>query len=136
MSEFTEIDISPKRKQIMYKISEIAQKTGLSVATLRYYESIGLIEPSRLENNYREFSEQDLAWLDFIARAKKTGMSLEKILEFSKLRQAGDATIIPRISLLVEQEHVLMQQQAELEENLAFLRQKKQHYYDLLQKQS
>lgn len=119
-----------------YKISEIAKITDLSIATLRYYEELGLLSPQRNSSNYREFTEQDLSWIDFIKRAKATGMTLAKIQEYAKLREQGDGTIIQRIGLLVEQERVLRGQIAELEAHLDFILQKKHGYYDHLQKNS
>ena len=119
-----------------YKISEIALLTGLSVPTLRYYEELGLLKPERNSSNYREFTEVDLAWIEFIKRAKATGMPLTKIQEDSILREQGDSTILQRVSLLVEQERILRQQITELEEHLDFILQKKHHYYESLQKNS
>ncbi|CAM3021478.1 MerR family transcriptional regulator [Lactococcus hircilactis] len=119
-----------------YKISEIALLTGLSVPTLRYYEELGLLKPERNSSNYREFTEVDLAWIEFIKRAKATGMPLTKIQEYSILREQGDSTILQRVSLLVEQERILRQQITELEEHLDFILQKKHHYYESLQKNS
>ena len=119
-----------------YKISEIALLTGLSVPTLRYYEELGLLKPERNSSNYREFTEVDLAWIEFIKRAKATGMQLTKIQEYSILREQGDSTILQRVSLLVEQERILRQQITELEEHLDFILQKKHHYYESLQKNS
>ena len=119
-----------------YKISEIALLTGLSVPTLRYYEELGLLKPERNSSNYREFTEVDLAWIEFIKRAKATGMSLTKIQEYSNLREQGDSTILQRISLLAEQERILREQITYLEARLDFILQKKHHYYESLQKNS
>lgn len=118
----------------MYKISEIAKLTGLSVPTLRYYEELGLLKPQRLANNYREFSEADLDWIAFIKRAKQTGMSLENIIKYAQLREQGDATILPRLGILIEQERILMAQAQEIQGHLDFIRQKKRTYYEHLQK--
>ena len=101
-----------------YKISEISLLTGLSVPTLRYYEELELLKPQRNSSNYREFTEADLAWIEFIKRAKATGMPLTKIQEYSNLREQGDSTIIQRISLLVEQERILRDQITDLEAHL------------------
>lgn len=37
----------------MYHISELAKKQNINSETIRYYEKMSLIEPKRLENNYR-----------------------------------------------------------------------------------
>ena len=67
-----------------YIISEIAKITGLSVPTLRYYEELGLLSLKRNNSNYRIFTDDDLRWIEFINRAKATGMSLAKIIDYSK----------------------------------------------------
>ena len=70
-----------------YKISEVAAMTGLSIPTLRYYETLGLLKPVRQENNYRLFTDKELNWIEFIKRAKATGMPLAKIMTYAKLRE-------------------------------------------------
>ncbi|QDK69917.1 MerR family transcriptional regulator [Lactococcus protaetiae] len=119
-----------------YKISEISALTGLSISTLRYYEDLELLKPQRNTNNYRVFTDDDLRWIEFISRAKATGMALTKIVEYSKLREQGEHTIIQRISLLIEQEKILLTQKEEIENHIKFLQDKKHHYYDLLEKRN
>ncbi|MCP5348527.1 MAG: Zn(2+)-responsive transcriptional regulator [Gammaproteobacteria bacterium] len=64
----------------MLKISEIAEKTGLSAHTLRFYEKHGLIAASeRSESGYRLYSEADLRRAEFIRAARNIGFSLEDI---------------------------------------------------------
>ncbi|MFC0629477.1 MerR family transcriptional regulator [Kribbella deserti] len=43
------------------RIGELADRTGVSVRALRYYEEAGLLHPGRCGNGYREFSEDDVA---------------------------------------------------------------------------
>jgi len=90
-----------------YKISEIANLTDFSIPTLRYYEDLGLLRPARSSNNYRIFTDQDLKWLEFIKRAKATGLPLLKIIEYAKLREQGDGTIKARMAILEQQEQLL-----------------------------
>lgn len=59
------------------KIRDAAKACSLSEKTIRYYEDIGLIEPSRRENGYRDFSDQDIHMLRFLARARGLGFSVE-----------------------------------------------------------
>ena len=42
---------------------EFAAQTGLSAATLRYYEQEGLLRPERNANGYREYGARDLEWV-------------------------------------------------------------------------
>lgn len=65
-----------------WRIKEVAHRSGLSPATIRYYESIGLVPPpARNESGYRLYSADDLARLDFVRRAKLLGLSLAEIGE-------------------------------------------------------
>lgn len=59
------------------KIRDAARVVNLSEKTIRYYEEIGLISPARLENGYRDFSDVDLHNLNFLARARRLGFSVE-----------------------------------------------------------
>lgn len=62
------------------RISEVSERTGFSGPTLRYYEQIGLLPaPERTGAGYRVYGDRDVARLDFIARAKRLGCSLDEI---------------------------------------------------------
>lgn len=62
------------------KIKDVAEASGFTAATLRYYEQIGLLpEASRTPAGYRTYDERTLERLCFIARAKQLGCSLEEI---------------------------------------------------------
>jgi DNA-binding transcriptional MerR regulator len=65
-----------------YTIGEVAERSGFSASALRYYEGIGLVEPTtRTDAGYRIYDEHTLARLAFIARAKQLGCSLEEITD-------------------------------------------------------
>jgi DNA-binding transcriptional MerR regulator len=71
-------------------IHELAQLTGVSAKTIRYYESIGLLpKPERAENNYRQYSEAIVERLRFIVSARSLGFTLTDISEFLEARDAG-----------------------------------------------
>ena len=57
-------------------IGDAAEFTGLPAKTLRYYEDIGLIEPCRKKNGYREYSESDIHKLRFLQRARSLGFTI------------------------------------------------------------
>ncbi|MEZ5529694.1 MAG: Cu(I)-responsive transcriptional regulator [Porticoccaceae bacterium] len=68
------------------KISEVASKTGLDAKTIRYYESIGLVElPDRLDNGYRDYSEQNIRQLWFLRHARQFGFSIDQCRELLAL---------------------------------------------------
>ena len=58
-------------------ISDASRDSGLPAKTIRYYEDIGLIKPGRLENGYRDYSDEDLHKLRFLQRARGLGFSVE-----------------------------------------------------------
>ena len=58
-------------------ISQAAKATGLPAKTIRYYEEIGLIQPTRCNNGYRTFTEASLHQLNFLARARALGFSID-----------------------------------------------------------
>lgn len=109
----------------MYKISEVAKQTGLTTATLRYYEQIGLLQTKRKTNHYREFDDSDLDWLRFIENMKKTGMKLSEIKYFSNLKQLGAKSRQKRLELLEEQKVELIERIKEIEQSLNFLEEAK-----------
>jgi len=63
-------------------IGEASRQTGLSIHTIRFYESEGLLpEPARTESGYRVFSNQAISRLQFIRKAQELGFSLDEIRE-------------------------------------------------------
>jgi MerR family copper efflux transcriptional regulator len=73
-----------------YQIKDVAERTGFSAATLRYYEEIGLLPPTtRTAAGYRIFDDATLARLAFIARAKQLGCSLDEIADLTTAWEGG-----------------------------------------------
>ena len=61
------------------KIKEIEERSGMSRANIRFYESEGLIAPARDTNGYRDYSEADLEILQRIKLLRTLRISLEEI---------------------------------------------------------
>ncbi len=62
------------------RIGELAQRSGLSASRIRFYEARSLIPPSaRQDNGYRDYPEQAVSTLQFIAGAQRLGFSLSEI---------------------------------------------------------
>lgn len=62
-------------------IGEVAQKTGLSTSTIRYYESIGLLPPPRRINGRRRYQRDVIQHLTLIRVAQNASWSLSEIKE-------------------------------------------------------
>ena len=111
-----------------YSIGQFAKLSGFSIDTLRYYEKQRLLFPSRDKNNRRFYTEKDVAWISFISRLKKTGMSIKEMQKYAKLRYAGDQTIPERLVLLFNQLDNLHEEERKINDNIAFVEQKIKTY--------
>ncbi|MGG6341761.1 MerR family transcriptional regulator [Stenotrophomonas indicatrix] len=61
------------------RISEVARRTGASAKAIRLYEARGLLPPVPRLNRYRDYSEQDVAWVQLIRQALGLGIGLAAI---------------------------------------------------------
>ena len=61
--------------------NEVQNKTGLTRKAIEYYEEKGIIDPVRLENGYRDYSEKDVEILEKVALFTKLGLNLKEIRE-------------------------------------------------------
>ena len=85
----------------LLKIGELAQRLGLNVRTIRYYEAIGLLPaPARTEGGYRLYSPADERRLRFVLQAKRVGFSLEEIQRILRLGEHGSACDYVRETLV------------------------------------
>ena len=111
-----------------YSIRAFADIFGLTPATVRYYESLGLISPQRSVNQRRFYTEKDVDWMRFILHLKNTGMSMEQLQQYVLLRSQGDVTIAERLELLLQTRDDFLQQQAKLQKHLQILNDKIEWY--------
>lgn len=99
-----------------YSIAQAAARSGLSIDTLRYYERIGLVEPpARDSGGRRNYSDSDLAWLEFLTRLRTTGMPIRMMREYAQLRHRGGGTESRRRQILVEHRAGVRERIAELQ---------------------
>ncbi len=64
------------------QIGEVADRTGLSLRTIRYYEEVGLVVPSaRSQGGFRLYTDPDVDRLQVIKRMKPLGFQLEEMRE-------------------------------------------------------
>ncbi len=69
------------------KIGQVAQQTGLSIDTIRFYEKQGLLRRSpRTEGGFRLFGRSEIETLKFVRKAQELGFSLSEIRELLILR--------------------------------------------------
>ncbi|ELR96767.1 heavy metal-responsive transcriptional regulator [Gloeocapsa sp. PCC 73106] len=75
----------------LLKIGEVAQETGLSIKTIRYYDQLGLLLPSvqRNQAGYRLFQPVVINRLQFIKKTQSLGLSLKEIKEILDIHDSG-----------------------------------------------
>ncbi|MES1956326.1 MerR family transcriptional regulator [Salinisphaera hydrothermalis] len=101
----------------MPSIGETAQRTGLSVDTLRYYEKIGLLQRiARDAGGRRQYEPRDLSRLRFIQRAQRCNFSLDEIRQLLEFKSCRDAAR-PEVARLTERKlHEVQRRMADLEQ--------------------
>lgn len=111
------------------KISDVAKRSGVPASTLRYYERLGILAAQRSTNGYRQFDEDHLERLDFIASAKRLGLQLPEIRRLLKLADTGTCTGVKSTlqPLLAEQITAVEQHLRALTELQGQLRESKEH---------
>ena len=80
------------------QIGEVAERTSLSLRTIRYYEEVGLVVPSgRSQGRFRLYSEADVRRLWLIRKLKPLDLSLDQIRELlAALDRSNASDIEPR----------------------------------------
>lgn len=111
-----------------YTIGEFSKKSGLSIDTLRYYEKLGIISSQRDINNRRIYTDEDFTWVQFVTRLRKTGMGINKMQEYAKLRYQGDETVDQRLVMLFDQLESLHQQESDIQSHIKFIERKIKYY--------
>ncbi|HYW55524.1 MAG TPA: MerR family DNA-binding transcriptional regulator [Polaromonas sp.] len=111
------------------QISELAQRSGVSVHALRHYEKLGLLTPARRASGYREYTEAMRREAVFIAMSRKVGFSLKAIALQLPAYRAGRLTIAQmveslqtRVAEIDAQAQQLQTQRNEVVEHIAWLK--------------
>lgn len=85
-----------------YRISQLAECSGVPASTLRFYETVGLLPAARTAAGYRLYDDAALERLVFIASAKHLGLGLEEIRDLLGVWDRGVcAAVRARLAPLV-----------------------------------
>src|SRR6266849_2125246 len=100
------------------KIGQVAQETGLSIDTIRFYEKQGLLRRSpRTEGGFRLFGSGEIETLKFVRKAQELGFSLGEIRELLIL-QAEHVPACSHVKELLDQKLTAVEQKIKELQNL------------------
>jgi len=103
------------------KIKELEEMLSVSRSNIRFYEKEGLLNPIRKENNYRNYSEQDITELKKILILRKLGFSVEEISAMQKgelsLPDAASQNI-DRLEMEITNQDFLVQEAGNINSNI------------------
>jgi DNA-binding transcriptional MerR regulator len=115
----------------MFQIKELSVRTGVPAKTIRYYEEIGLLPPSRrADNGFRLYDDTDVERLRFIGRARALDFALDEIAEILAFRERNQPPCRYVMDLMHDQiDHisVRIRDLEQLRDELASLYQAGQH---------
>ncbi len=110
-------------------IGDAANATGATIDTLRYYERAGVLpDIQRSSNGRRVYSADDLGWITFVRRLRATGMSMQRIGEYTAMVRAGEGTISERRRFIEDHRETVAEAIVELTGVLGVLDRKIAHY--------
>jgi DNA-binding transcriptional MerR regulator len=116
---------------MQYSPGEVAEKTGFSIDTLRYYERIGLLAHiGRTAGGRRAFTDDDVAWLGTLRCLRDTGMPIAQMQRYADLCR-DDTTMAERLALLEEHDREVQRRIAELQAQRVHLAGKMDYYRSL-----
>lgn len=115
-------------------ISEVAEKSGQTSYTLRYYERIGLIPlVERTEAGHRRYRPDHVDWLRFLGRLRASGMSIQMMKAYTELVLEGRDNLDERRRLLRHHLSEIDEQREKLRAAERVVR-SKLDFYDRLEK--
>ncbi|TGY91365.1 MerR family transcriptional regulator [Petralouisia muris] len=116
----------------MYSAKETAKLTGLSTATLRYYEKEKLLPPiARNSQKYRQYTDEDIEWIKMIQCMRMANIPIHSIKEYVSLLILGGETLEQRFTMVQNHMENIKKQMANFQ-NAFDLTQKKLLFYEKL----
>ncbi|MEM7326735.1 MAG: MerR family transcriptional regulator [Actinomycetota bacterium] len=109
--------------------AEMANRSGVSIDTLRYYEREGLIvNVARADSGHRRYSEDDVLWIEVLRCLRDTGMTIDQLRLYCDLGAQGEHTAPERRSILVEHRAAVERQIADRREAIRLIDHKLSFY--------
>jgi DNA-binding transcriptional MerR regulator len=96
-------------------VAAVAERTGVTAHTLRYYERIGLLDVARDHAGRRQYTEADVNRVVFVTRLRLTDMPIREIQAYFRLVAEGPHTEPERLALLERHRDHVKARMAELQ---------------------
>ncbi len=110
-------------------IQEAAERVGLSIDTLRYYERAGLLSHVvRTMGGQRRYDADNLNGIHFITKMRATGMPIRRIREYMETPIGPDGSSPHRRTILVEHRESMISKLQEINDALALIERKIELY--------
>ena len=121
------------KEENIYSMKQVCEKTGLTYDTLKFYCNEGLVpNVKRDKNNYRIFSDKDIAWINSLSCLKSCGMSISEMKEYLNLCLKGEETILDRKKILDIKLKELEHKKQEIQDSINYRKWKHKFYDDIL----
>lgn len=121
------------KEENIYSMKQVCEKTGLTYDTLKFYCNEGLVpNVKRDKNNYRIFSDKDIAWINSLSCLKSCGMSISEMKEYLNLCLKGEETILDRKKILDIKLKELEHKKQEIQDSINYINWKHKFYDDIL----
>lgn len=121
----------------MYSAKEAAEMTGLSTATLRYYEKEQLLpQIARTSQKYRQYSDSDIEWIKMVQCLRKANVPIQSVKKYIAFLVQGGKTMEQRYGMVQDYITDILEQMNQLQNALALTRGKATFYEKLLKEPS
>src|SRR5262245_27912244 len=121
------MEYTPESRGQNMRISELAARSGLSIDTIRFYEKMGLLDPThrtRQPNGYRDYNELAITRLELVKNGRQAGFTLAEMCESIQAWESGEISSAEKEAYLFHKIDEIDARIAHLEAVKAYLRQK------------
>ncbi len=90
-----------RNEPLRLRIGQLAERTGRSPDTIRWYERQGLLPTVPRQGSHRVYSNRHVEWLELMERLRRSGMSVAELRAYTASAQRGAAALEQTHALLV-----------------------------------
>lgn len=115
-----------------YTIKQVAEMTGVTEHTLRYYTDQNLVPCHRDGANRRVFDDESLNWLQGVKCLRGCGVSIEDIKLYCDMCREGDGALQKRYEFMLRQKELAYKRLEEAKEVAEYMDHKVAHYEEIM----